>query len=218
MLTASLALLFAAIQTATPAAPQEATAPAPAPVAAAPAPLAPPGPGIVRVRITTAEGPILVDLEAGKAPLTTANFLKYVDGKRLDNSTIYRMIKSAPNYGFVQGGIQNDVKKILPPVAHEPTSRTGLSHKDGTISLPRLEPGSGRGEFFIVVGDIPAMDADPSQPGDNAGYAAFGHVVQGMDIVRPILDRPISPTLGQPGLRGSMLATPIKILTIRRAN
>ena len=215
MLIASLALLLAAAQTAAPADPAAVPAPAPA---AAPAPLAPPAAGIVRVRITTADGPILVDLEATKAPLTTANFLKYVDGKRLDNATIYRVIRAAPGFGFIQGGIQNDPKKILPAVAHEPTSKTGLTHKDGTISLPRGDPGTGHGEFFITVGDIPSMDADPKQPGDNLGYAAFGHVVQGMDIIRPMIDRPTSPTLGGPMMRGSMLATPIRILTVRRAN
>jgi peptidyl-prolyl cis-trans isomerase A (cyclophilin A) len=211
MLIASLALLL--VQ----AAPSPAALPPPAPVTA-PAPLAAPGPGIVRVRMTTTEGPILLDLDVAKAPLTAGNFLKYVDGRRLDNSTIYRVVKSAPGFGFIQGGIQNDPKKILPGVAHEPTSKTGLTHSDGTISLPRGAPGTGHGEFFIVVGDIPSMDADPTQPGDNLGYAAFGHVVSGMDIIRPMIERPTSPTLGGPALHGSMLATPIKILSVRRAN
>jgi peptidyl-prolyl cis-trans isomerase A (cyclophilin A) len=187
------------------------------PTTAAIVPPAPPAAGIVRVRMVTSEGPILIDLEAAKAPLTTANFLKYVDGRRLDGSTIYRVVKVASGYGFIQGGIQNDPKKILPAVAHEPTSKTGLTHTDGTISLPRNAPGTGHGEFFIVVGDIPSMDADPKQAGDNLGYAAFGHVVQGMDLIRPMIERPTS-TGGPAVMKGQLLAQPIKILTVRRAN
>lgn len=205
-------LLLAALFLAAPALAQ--TSP---PASAPTTPLAPPGAGIVRIRMVTSEGPILLDLEAAKAPITTANFLKYVDGKRLDGSTIYRVVKAAPGYGFIQGGIQNDPKKILPAIAHEPTSKTGLTHSDGTISLPRGAPGTGHGEFFIVVGDIPSMDADPKQPGDNLGYAAFGHVVQGMDVIRPMIDCPTSAN-GPAVMKGQMLAVPIKILTVRRAN
>jgi len=188
----------------------------PAATPAAPTPLTPPGPGIVRVRMTTSQGAILIDLEQAKAPLTVANFLKYVDGKRFDASTVYRVVKAAPGFGFIQGGIQNDPKKILPAVAHEPTSKTGLSHLDGTISLPRSAPGTGHGEFFIVVGDIPSMDADPKQPGDNLGYAAFGHVVQGMEIVRHVMEEPVSATKGFAGMKGQMLDVPVKILSVRR--
>lgn len=196
------------------------TPPAAKPAATTPAvpvPLAPPGPGIVRVRLTTSRGPILIDLDAAKAPLTVANFLKYVDTRRFDGMSIYRIVKAAPGYGFIQGGINNDPKRMLPPVAHEPTSKTGLSHTDGAISLPRSAPGSGRGEFFIVVGDLSSMDADPKQPGDNLGYAVFGHVVQGMEIVRPMIDDPVSPTKMFAGMKGQVPEAPVRIVSVRRA-
>ena len=209
-----IALLLALIG-----APLAAQTPAVAPPAStttAPAPLPPPGPGITRVTLRMAEGPIVLDLEAAKAPLSTANFLKYVDAKRFDGASIYRIVKSAPGFGFIQGGINNDPKKYFPPVAHEPTSKTGLHHTDGTISLPRLAPGSARGEFFITVGDVLSMDADPSLPGDNLGFAAFGHVVQGMDLIRAMLDLPTSPTKGVGVMKGQMLDKPLAITTARR--
>ncbi|MEI9928079.1 MAG: peptidylprolyl isomerase [Sphingomonas sp.] len=88
---------------------------------------------------------------------------------------------------------------MLPPIRHEPTTLTGLKHLDGTISTARLAPGSARGDFTISVGDQPSFDADPSKPGDNLGYAAFGHVVEGMDVVMKIFDAPVSPTATQRG-------------------
>ena len=81
-----------------------------------------------------------------------------------------------------------------------------------------MEPGSARGDFFILLGPQTYMDADPAKPGDNLGYAAFGHVVEGMDIVRRILAAPVSPTLGEGMMKGQMLAQPVKVLTARRAN
>ncbi|HEY0446779.1 MAG TPA: peptidylprolyl isomerase, partial [Allosphingosinicella sp.] len=97
------------------------------------------------------------------------------------------------------------------------TSRTGLSHVDGAISMARHEPGSATADFFITVGAMPAMDADPGQPGDNLGFAVFGRVVEGMDVVRRILDAPTSPTEGEGVMKGQMLASPVRILTARRA-
>ncbi|HEY0445384.1 MAG TPA: peptidylprolyl isomerase, partial [Allosphingosinicella sp.] len=132
----------------------------------APSPAAPaPRPATVRVLLQTGEGSITVELEKERAPVTTANFLRYVDEKRLDGIVFYRAMKVAPGYGLVQGGVR-DPRRLLPPIAHEPTSRTGLSHVDGAISMARHEPGSATADFFITVGAMPAMDADPGQPGD----------------------------------------------------
>lgn len=183
-----------------------------APPATAPAPK----PATVHVTLTTSEGPIALELESERAPITTANFLRYIDQKRLDGATFYRAVKVQPGYGLVQGGVNNDPKKALKPIAHEPTTQTGLSHKDGTISMARNAPGTAASEFFITVGDIPSMDADPKQPGDNLGFAAFGHVVGGMDIVRHMLDEPTSQTAGTGVMKGQMLAAPVKILSARR--
>lgn len=173
-------------------------------------------PAIVPVALTTSLGRIVVAIEVVRAPLTAANFLRYVDGKRLDGTAFYRASKVGPGYGLVQGGLQNDPKRLLPPVAHEPTTTTGLSHIDGAISMARNAPGSATADFFITVGAIPSMDADPKAPGDNQGFAVFGRVIEGMEVVRTLLDAPISPTAGEGVMRGQMLAPPVRIVTVRR--
>jgi peptidyl-prolyl cis-trans isomerase A (cyclophilin A) len=182
-----------------------------------PAPPAP-EPATVRVTLLTSLGPIVLALESERAPITTANFLRYVDQKRLDGVTFYRASKVQPGFGLIQGGVRNDPKRVLKPIAHEPTSKTGLSHTDGTISMARAAPGTATMDFFITVGAMPSMDADPTKPGDNLGFAAFGHVIEGMDVVRAILDSPTSPTEGEGVMKGQMLAPPVRIVTARRSN
>jgi peptidyl-prolyl cis-trans isomerase A (cyclophilin A) len=169
------------------------------------------------VVLTTSEGPITIALEKERAPKTTANFLRYVDAKRFDGTTIYRAMKVGDDAGLIQGGLQNDPKRLFPPVVHEPTTQTGLTNKDGAIGMARDTPGSATADFFIVVGDLSGLDAQPGQPGDNLGFAPFGHVTAGMDLVRRILQAPTSPTAGTPGMKGQMLEPAIRILTIRRA-
>lgn len=186
------------------------------PAVPTPAPSAPKPAATVEVTLQTSEGPIVLALETERAPITSANFLRYVDQKRLDGTSFYRSVKVQPGYGLVQGGVRFDPKRVLKPIAHEPTSKTGLSHKDGTISMARNAPGTASGDFFITIGDIPSMDADPSQPGDNLGFAAFGHVVSGMDIVRHILDEATSPTQGEGVMKGQMLVAPVRILSAHR--
>ena len=184
----------------------------------APPPAAPPVPKpvVVHVTLTTSEGPVVLELEKERAPITTANFLRYVDGKRLDGTTFYRAVKVQAGYGLVQGGTRNDVKRVFPMFAHEPTTKTGLSHTDGAISMARATPGTASGDFFIVVGGFPTMDADPKAPGDNLGYAVFGHVTEGMDIVRHMLGEPINDAIGPAVMKGQMLAQPVKIIRVRR--
>ena len=142
---------------------------------------APPKPATVRVVLTTSEGPILIELETARAPITAGNFLKYVDQKRFDGASFYRasQVPNAPELGLIQGGAKFDPKRLLPPIRHEPTTLTGLRHVDGTISMARGAPGTATGDFFITIGPMAYMDADPSAPGDNLGFAAFGHVVEG---------------------------------------
>jgi peptidyl-prolyl cis-trans isomerase A (cyclophilin A) len=173
---------------------------------------------VVRVVLTTSLGAITVELEKQRAPLTTANFLRYVDQKRFDGVTFYRRSRApgTTDKGFIQGGTL-DPKRLLPPVAHEPTSKTGLSHVDGALSMPRFKPGTARGDFTILLGDAPSMDAQPGGPGDTLGYAVFGHVVGGMDVVRRIHAAPTSPTKGSGIMRGELLSPEIKIITARRA-
>lgn len=173
----------------------------------------------VRVAIATSEGPIVLALEKERAPVTTANFLRYVDQKRLDGTAFYRALKVSDDgsYGLIQGGTQGNLKAMLPPIAHEPTTKTGLSHIDGAVSMARGAPGSAAGDFFITVGDLESLNADPSKPGDNLGFAVFGRVVEGMDTVRRIMNAPTSPTLGEGAMKGQMIASPVRILTARRA-
>lgn len=174
------------------------------------------------VAIETTAGTILVDLEETRAPLSTANFLKYVDAKRLDGTTFYRSMHldwGTPPNGLVQGGIAANPTLTFPPVAHEPTSETGVLHKRGTISLARYAPGTATADFSIMVADMPGLDAQPDSEDAEAraGFAAFGHVVEGMDVVMTIWDMPRSATKGEGALKGQMIENPVKILTVRRA-
>ena len=183
------------------------------------APASQPRPGLVRVVLQTSEGPIVLELEKDRAPITTRNFLRYVDEKRYDGQTIYRAVNIAENFGLIQGGetVLKPGQRQLPPIAHEPTTLTGLSHQTGTISMGRLAPGTARSDFFITVGDMSSLDAHPDKPGDNLGFSAFGHVVEGMDVVLKIMRLPINPALGaKQGMVGQMLAQPVKIMSARR--
>jgi peptidyl-prolyl cis-trans isomerase A (cyclophilin A) len=170
-----------------------------------------------RVAFETSAGRFVVEVEAGKAPITAKNFLRYVDQKRLDGITFYRTVKVQERFGFVQFGVQNAPAKMLPPIKHEPTSQTGVTHVDGAISMPRLAPGTARGEFTISVGAQPSFDADPARPGDNLGYAAFGRVVEGMDVIHKIFDAPVSPTKTLQGsFKGEVPVAPVRVVTARR--
>ena len=176
------------------------------------------GDGLVRVEFQTGQGTIKFALEAVKAPLTTANFLKYIDAGRYTGSTIYRAVKASANplIGLLQGGAKFDPAHPIPPVAHESTSQTGLRHHDGTLSLARREPGSGTSDFFICVGEASYLDADPKASGDNLGFAAFGQVIEGMDLVRKMLDLPKTTLASAPDMPNQMLDPPVPITLARR--
>jgi peptidyl-prolyl cis-trans isomerase A (cyclophilin A) len=173
---------------------------------------------LVKVDLQTSEGTIVLALEKERAPVTTANFLRYVDQKKLDGVTFYRTVKVTPTIGFIQGGTRNDPKRTLPPIKHEPSNTTGIHALDGSIAMARNAPGTAAGDFFILVGDEPTMDADPKATGDNQGFATFGHVVAGMDVVRKIMDAATSPTQGVGVMKGSMIAAPIRIIAAKRVN
>jgi peptidyl-prolyl cis-trans isomerase A (cyclophilin A) len=182
---------------------------------AAPALAQAPAPRTVDVLLHTSAGDITLALEVERAPITAANFLHYVDTHRLDGTEFYRAMRIGEG-GLVQGGVR-DSSKLFPPIAHEPTSQTGLSHTDGAISLARTAPGTATADFFIIVGDrMTGLDAGPNSGGDHLGFAAFGHVTAGMDVVRRILAAPTSPTEGEGVMRGQMLSPRITIITARR--
>lgn len=175
-------------------------------------------PDTVRVALTTAVGTIIIELDHKHAPISTANFMRYADQKRLDGIVFYRVMRLAfgdqPN-GLIQAGARGDPKRVLPPIAHEPTSLTGLKHRKGAISMARFAPGTATADFSILVSDLPGLDAG-ANPNDPAGYAVFGYVAEGMDVVRRIYDSPLSPTQGNGVLKGQMIEAPVKVLTVRR--
>lgn len=175
-----------------------------------------PLPDLVRVRLETEAGPILLELDSKRAPITTANFVRYVDERRFDGTTFYRASKTPGTVGrgFIQGGIRRDVRRMFPAIVHEPTSETGIRHREGTISMARAEMGAGAiGDFFITASAMPSLDARRGSP----GYAAFGRVVEGMDVVRHILAAPTVENAGRGAMRGQMLAAPVRIVAARRA-
>jgi peptidyl-prolyl cis-trans isomerase A (cyclophilin A) len=185
--------------------------PASPPAAATPAPQA----ELVPVAIETSLGRIVVALDKTHAPITTANFLRYVDAHRFDGETFYRALHQDDGGGLIQGGVLSDVRKLFKPIAHEPTSQTGLSHVAGAISMANKGPGTADGSFFILVSDIPGLDAN-GPGGDANGFAVFGHVVEGMDVVKKIFDAPRSPTKGNGAMKGEMLDPPVKIVKAER--
>ena len=194
MIRRSLLALFALVLTAGPVSAQEAT---PAPV---------------RVMLDTSAGVIVIELDP-RAPITVANFLRYVDEDRLDGTSFYRAMNLGAVGGLIQGGASGASDRVLPGVVHEPTNQTGLRHVDGVISMARFEPGTATGDFFIIVGDnLGSLDASASDP----GFAAFGRVVEGMDVVRAILTSPRSPTAGEGVMVGQMLEPKIEIRDARR--
>ena len=181
----------------------------------APAPSLPAAPAaeLVPVAIDTSAGRIVVALDKVHAPITTANFLRYVDAHRYDGETIYRaMHVQGGEGGLIQGGITTDARKLYPPIKHEPTSETGLKHVAGAISLANGGPGTARADFFILASDIAALDATTTDP----GFAVFGHVVEGMDVVNKILASPVSATKGEGAMKGQMLDPTVKIIKASR--
>lgn len=169
------------------------------------------------VRITTEFGEIDVALHVAKAPLSSGDFLRYVDRGLYDGAGFYRVVREDNDRGsaridVVQGGLL-DESKALPPVAHESTRDTGIRHTDGTVSLARGEVGSGSAAyFFICVGDQPALDFGGARNPDGQGFAAFGQVIRGMDVVRKIHAMEAGGESDSPYTRGQMLTAPVKFV------
>jgi peptidyl-prolyl cis-trans isomerase A (cyclophilin A) len=142
--------------------------------------------------IRTEMGDIYASLDLKKAPVTTLNFLRYVDNHMFDSACFYRVVRldNQPRDLFkievIQGGRYENEDKGFPPVAHETTKITGIKHKDGTISMARNGPGTATSEFFICIGDQPELDFGGKRNPDRQGFAAFGKVIKGMDVVKKI--------------------------------
>lgn len=149
------------------------------------------------VEIKTKYGDIEVELFPDQAPKTVAAFLKYVDSGYYKNSSFYRALNDDnqpmgnAETALLQGGIWKTKPNVtLTGIPHETTQQTKLSHTNGTISLARQEPGTANSEFFICVGDQKGFDYGGPNSTDGQGYAAFGHVLKGMDIIKKIYNQP----------------------------
>ena len=175
------------------------------------------------VLIETTMGDITVSIETERAPATAANFLRYVDEDRFDGTHFYRAMHldwGEPPNGLLQGGTQMNPDRVLDPIAHEPTSQTGLSHTNGALSMARHDPGTATGDFSIMIKDQTGLDADPtsSDPNLQLGFAVFGYVVDGMDVVQAIHALPPDPEKGEGWMKGQLLAEPVEIVDMRRVD
>jgi peptidyl-prolyl cis-trans isomerase A (cyclophilin A) len=142
--------------------------------------------------IKTELGDIYAEVDLQKAPVTTENFLRYVDADMFDSTFFYRVVKmdnqprDSIKIEVIQGGRNENEENGFPPIIHETTENTGIRHRDGTISMARSKPGSATSEFFICVGDQPDLDFGGKRNPDGQGFAAFGKIIKGMDVVRRI--------------------------------
>ena len=172
------------------------------------------------VVLETSLGEITIRLETERAPITAANFLRYIEEDRFDGTVFYRAMKldrePQPN-GLIQGGTQFDPKRILPGIPHEPTTETGLSHTNGALSMAMGDPGTANGDFSIMLQDQIGLDARPEaeEPIWQNGYAVFGYVIDGMDVVSAIHALPADPSRGEGAMRGQILADPVMIVDAR---
>lgn len=174
------------------------------------------------VVLRTPLGDVVIALMVGQAPLSCADFLQRVDEGRFAGASFYRIVDAeidtanAP-VSIIQGGTLG--AEPASGIEHEPTSRSGLAHRDGTVSIARAAPGSGStAAFFICVGDQPDLDAGGRRQADGFGFAAFGEVIRGMDIVRAIHGRPTVPKGPAASLDAQMLCDPVPIISIERTD
>ncbi len=168
----------------------------------------------VLVRLTTALGEIDLEIDSARAPRTAENFLRYVDAGRYDGGRFHRTVRPDTEtrhdvpIEVVQAGVAPErEREDFPPVPLEPTSVTGLRHRDGTLSMARAAPDSATSDFFVCLGDQPSLDFAGARNPDGQGFAAFGRVVRGMDVVRRIQASPAE---------GQTLTPPITIVSARR--
>lgn len=176
------------------------------------------------VVLETSMGVIVVELYPEKAPVTVANFLRYVDDGKFGGATFYRTTRpdNDPMIEVIQGGLWEpkregeegyDFQAPYDAIEHETTEVSGLSHIDGAVSMARAEPGTASSEFFISVGDIHELDYGGARNPDGQGFAVFGKVIKGMDVVRAIN---AAPAQEGEGFEGQLLTEPVKINSIKR--
>ena len=178
----------------------------------------------VRVRVQTELGAIVVEVDQAKAPATAANFLRYVDAGHYDGGMWHRTVKmnnqpeSTVKIEVIQAGVNPDrAKDGFPSIALERTNKTGIRHKDGVISMARGAPDSATSGWFICINDQPSLDFGGARNPDGQGFAAFGRVVAGMDVVRKIQAAPSSTNMSS-NAEAQRLTPPIRILKVSRVN
>ena len=176
----------------------------------------------VRVTMATSLGKIELELYPDKAPITVENFIRLVDGGHLDGGTFYRVVSpendnGSPVISVIQGGI-GDAESPFPPIAHESTVVTGMPHLDGSISMARAGVGTATTEIFICIGDQPALDFGGTRNDDGQGFAVFGQVVSGMEVVRAIHESPADAPTEFEYFQGQLLEDPVVISKIRRTH
>jgi len=174
----------------------------------------------VEIIMSTAEGDIVIELAMQDAPITASNFLSLVDGGHLDGGMFYRTVSpendnGTPPISVIQGGL-GDASEAFETVAHETTETTGILHEDGVISMARGEPGTASTEFFICIGDQPALDFGGNRNTDQLGFAAFGRVVDGMDVVKAIHSSPSDTPVDDAYFKGQILENPVLIQQVTR--
>ncbi len=177
----------------------------------------------VHVVMATSQGDIGIDLYLDRAPLTAANFLKLVEGEHLDGGSFYRVVtyendNGNPRIEVIQGGLGDAGESPFVPIDHETTEQTGILHKDGVISMARGDVGTASSEFFICLGDQPGLDHGDVRNPDAQGFAAFGQVVSGMDVVRRINQLPADAPTDSEYTKGQILTRPVAIISVRRAD
>ena len=175
-----------------------------------------------RVLVQTELGDIVIEVDQTRAPATAANFLKYVDAGHFNGGTFHRTVKmdnqpeSTIKIEVIQAGVNPDqAKSGFPPITLERTSVTGITHKDGVVSMARGEPDSATSGWFICINDQPSLDFGGMRNPDGQGFAAFGRVVSGMDVVRKIQMAP-SSTNRTTNPEAQRLTPPIKIVKVTR--
>ena len=174
----------------------------------------------VEIIMSTAEGDIVIELAMQDAPITASNFLSLVDGGHLDGGMFYRTVSpendnGTPPISVIQGGL-GDASEAFETVAHETTETTGILHEDGVISMARGEPGTASTEFFICIGDQPALDFGGNRNTDKLGFAAFGRVVDGMDVVKAVHSSPSDTPVDDAYFKGQILENPVLIQQVTR--
>lgn len=175
----------------------------------------------VRVRMTTDLGVVDIEINVEAAPISANNFLRLVDGEHMDGTEFYRVVSpendnGSPPISVIQGG-NGSGDSPFEPVAHETTEDTGLLHLDGAISMARGDVGTASTEFFICIGAQPALDFGAQRNPDGQGFAVFGYVVDGMDVVNAIHQQPADAPTESAYLKGQILEEPVTIVSIRRA-